>query len=145
MKLHEILKEMREWVITEKNAWECVSGSEEWRKCCPRSPAVLWFVNAPERKPRLKKKAKMFGIWWVCDNFLSFFQITRTVFLFCLYFCYHLHLWRIDYCKDFINFFKRIFCLLFSADLGFFPLLQWIYLLNSSKYYHRRQHRLYLY
>ena len=28
------------------------SGSEELKKCPPPSPAVLWFVNVCERKPR---------------------------------------------------------------------------------------------
>ena len=34
------------------------SGSEELMKCPPPSPAVLWFVNAHERKPTQKKPKK---------------------------------------------------------------------------------------
>ena len=29
-----------------------LSGKEELKKCPPLSPAVLWFVNDRERKPR---------------------------------------------------------------------------------------------
>ena len=67
-----------------KCLWTGGSGSEELKKCPPPSPAVLWFVNVRERKPRQKKKCSSLS-YISSDGFGIFSIITVFVFLFFFY------------------------------------------------------------